>query len=103
MWETKRKVLRRFAREPRLTRDVRERLLDLVDSAIRREHRCEDAGYAAVARAIDGAQLRLRVAQARRAQDPLFRVRADFIHHLLVNPQVSARPTSWHRWLRSEP
>ena len=68
-WGTKHGKLDDLARAvPYLASEVIDQLVDLICRAVRREHRCEDAGYAVLARAVGG--LRLRRLLLEIADDP---------------------------------
>jgi hypothetical protein len=103
-WGTKNHVLTEMSRQ-QLPPAERARLVDLVDAAVRRPHRCEDQQYALAARAADGPELRARLDAAAREPDPVVRLRAQFTRYLLDNPPAAGqlRRRHWVRWLRDEP
>ena len=101
-WGTKAVVLYRLSRRSDLTAADRARLAELVIAAVRREHRCEDQGYALVARAIATESLRERIAAQTRTPDRLTRLRASFLLHLLDHPDQPAKPPAWKRWLAQD-
>lgn len=98
-WITKAGQLEALAGRADLGADARGRLVELVIAAVRRDHRCEDRGYALVARSIDDATLRGRLAAETRAAEEVIRWRAGFLLHLLDHRAEPATAGSWKRWL----
>jgi len=87
-WTAKELILARLAREG-VPAGHRSAVADLVVLALRRDYRCKDWRYAAVARHVDGDRLRRRVGDGPRAR---------FVLHLLDHPAEPVTRTSWHRW-----
>ncbi|MFI6037776.1 hypothetical protein ACIBBD_27070 [Streptomyces sp. NPDC051315] len=71
------------------------RLVDLVDLAVQRTYRCKDREYVRVARAVDGAQLRDRLHNARRSRNPAAQLHAGYVLWLLDHPET---PNTRHVW-----
>jgi hypothetical protein len=100
-WGTKRAILRRFAKSgppPECT----AALVDLVIEAVERENRCEDRGYALLARRLDGPQLRDRLDRSMSSVDGLIRLRAGYLRALLCSPKAPVTVAGWRRWLASD-
>jgi hypothetical protein len=99
-WGTKKGLLDTFARAGReFPAEVRRRLVGLIVDAVCREHRCEDVGYARLARAVDGADLRIRLDAVAGGPDPAHRARAGYLLWVLEHPEASRPKTSqWLTW-----
>jgi hypothetical protein len=67
--------------------------------AVGREHSCEDQGYPAVARVVDGLELRSRLDAASRSEDPLVRLRAEWVRWVIDHPAAPVTVAGWRRWL----
>jgi hypothetical protein len=93
-WGTKHTALRNLTMAlPYLPAEAIDQLVGLIRRAVRREHRCEDAGYAVLAKAVGG--LRLRRLLVEIADDPneVFRLRARYLLWLLEHPvQAKSKP-----------
>lgn len=55
--------------------------------------------YAPVARAVDGPDLRYRLRGLLDTEDPLVRLRAEFVLRVLDHPELRVRRLTWQRWL----
>jgi hypothetical protein len=97
-WGTKQSLIRELAvgghREW-----VKAKLTDLVEIAVNRAYRCKDRDYVRVARAVDGADLRARLASAARSDHPWARVHGGYVLWLLDRPAVPNTRRVWLRWL----
>ena len=101
-WHTKKALLDDFrGGSGSLPPDAREQLIGLIVMAVRREHRCEDVGYATLARTLDGPELRTRLeAEASGQQDGTFRTRALYLLWLLNHPEAPRpKKSQWLSWL----
>lgn len=103
-WATKKALLWKLARAvPELSDAVIGELVELIRYAVCREHRCEDVGYALLARAVG--EDRLRPVLAGLADDPVdtYRLRARYLLCLLDHPE-SPRPKAgqWRAWSAGE-
>jgi hypothetical protein len=98
-WGTKSGLLRGMAARADLDAGQRRRLADLVVLAVRREHRCEDGGYVAVARAFADHDLRGRITEETIGEDSVAQLRAAYLLYLLDRPSWPATPASWRHWL----
>ncbi|HEX5512414.1 MAG TPA: hypothetical protein VFX41_11920, partial [Actinomycetales bacterium] len=78
-WGTKEVLLRRFDRGG-LPEDTRPQIAELILSALGRPYRCKDWMYARLVRHLDASFLD-RVATLASADDPLVRLRAQFVLH----------------------
>ncbi|MGW1591514.1 hypothetical protein [Streptomyces sp. NPDC002386] len=78
---------------------VRGKLIDLVDLAVRRPYRCKDREYVRVARATDGDELRDRLQRAHRSGDSWAELQAGYVLWLLDHPEVPNTRHVWRTWL----
>ncbi|GAA0985150.1 hypothetical protein GCM10009555_060030 [Acrocarpospora macrocephala] len=103
-WGTKHDKLDDLARAvPHLATAVIDQLVDLISLAVRREHRCEDVGYAVLARAVGGSRLRRLLLEIADDPDEGFRLRARYLLWLLDHPEASKpKASQWKAWLRSQ-
>ncbi|MEU9576862.1 hypothetical protein [Streptomyces chilikensis] len=97
-WGAKQSLLRALARADH-DPAVAARLVGLVELAVRRAHRCKDREYVGVARAVDGADLRERLARAADSGDPWARCHAGYVRWMLDRPEVPNTRRVWHTWL----
>jgi hypothetical protein len=97
-WGTKEGILARFIRGG-VPVNSRQFIADLVIAAITREYRCKDWMYAPLARAVDGPDLRHGLCRLLDGDDPLVRLRAAFVLHILDHPELRVRRHTWQRWL----
>jgi hypothetical protein len=100
-WGTKVGVLRDLVRTAKqLPPATVGRLEDLVMMAVRREYRCEDIGYARLARVIDSPGLRARLEVAAQDTHRVYRAHAGYLLWLLDHPDLPhPRASQWHAWL----
>jgi hypothetical protein len=98
-WGTKEVLLRRLDREG-VPEQVRQQIGDLIFAALERPYRCKDWMYARLVRHMDVSFVS-KVEALLEADDPLVRLRAQFILYVVQHPQRGIKPTSWHRWLTS--
>jgi hypothetical protein len=96
-WGMKQRILRRFIEVGPLQWE--RELTDLVMGAVGRPQRCEDRWYAAVARRLDGPELRGRLAEAEGSGDPAVRLRAGFVSAVLDDRSMVVSLASWKRWV----
>lgn len=103
-WGTKHGLLHDLARAvPSLATEVIDQLVDLIGLAVRREHRCEDVGYAVLARAVGGSRLRRLLLELSDDPDEGFRSRARYLLWLLDHPEApKPKVGQWKAWLRSQ-
>ena len=104
-WGTKHWLLNDFAKAAHLLpAEVTRLLTDLILHAVHREHRCEDVGYARLARTLDGPELRERLAGPAADPDDTYRRRAQYLLWLLDHPEAPRpRKRQWLIWLASQP
>lgn len=100
-WWAKKRVLKRFVEAGVPTR-LRSDVIRLIAAAVEREHRCEDGGFAAVARAVDGAELRGALEAAEAMPDPLVRLNAQYARWVVDHPATPVTAVGWRRWLASD-
>jgi hypothetical protein len=100
-WGSKRNILRDLVRvADELRPPVVHQLEDLVMLAVRRHYRCEDAGYARLARSIDSPRLRDRLTAAARSTDEPRRTHAAYLLWLIENPSLPhPKIPQWKTWL----
>ncbi len=96
-WGLKQRVLRGFSRVGALGWE--KELTDLLMGAVGRAQRCEDRWYAALARRLDGAELRSRLADAEASPDPVVRLRAGYVGLVLDDRSMAVSLASWKRWV----
>ena len=100
-WGLKKHVLRRFV-QAGVPAQFQSDVVELVMQAVGREHRCEDQGYPAVARVVDGPELRSRLDAASRSEDPLVRLRAEWVRWVIDHPAAPVTAAGWRRWLAQD-
>ncbi|WP_243709700.1 hypothetical protein [Micromonospora sp. 15K316] len=96
-WATKEMLLLRFERGG-LPEGVRPEIAELILSALGRPYRCKDWMYARLVRHLDPSFLD-RVAALTAADDPLVRLRAQFVLHAAESRERRITRASWQRWL----
>lgn len=102
-WGTKKSLLHKFTRHHQsLPPDTTPPLIDLIIEAISRRYRCEDVGYARLARAVDRDKLRARLDMEAGERPGIDRRRVRYLLWLLDHPEA-ARPkkAQWAGWLLS--
>jgi len=97
-WGTKQGILRSFVRAG-VPPSNRTHLVELVTQAVSRDHRCEDRWYAAVARRLDGPELRAALDGCRTSADGVVRLRAEYVLTVLHDVEMPVTLASWRRWL----
>lgn len=101
-WGTKELLLRQLA-QVGVPGSVRDSMIGLVGAAVAGPYRCKDWLYAPLARSVDGDVLRERVERLLDDANPLPRLRARFLLHLLDQPTMAIRRYTWHRWIAEQP
>ncbi|WP_328321175.1 hypothetical protein OHA70_23720 [Kribbella sp. NBC_00382] len=97
-WGTKQQVLRSFIRVG-APESTRADLIELVVQAVSRQHRCEDRWYAALARRVDGPELRAALGECRESADKVVRLRAEYVLIVLDDAELPVTLASWRSWL----
>lgn len=97
-WGTKEQILRSFIRAG-VPRAQRAHLVELVTQAVARDQRCEDRWYAALARRLDGPELRAALNECQTSTDGVVRLRAGYVLAVLNDPEMPVTLASWRRWL----
>ncbi|GAA0944125.1 hypothetical protein GCM10009554_38040 [Kribbella koreensis] len=97
-WGLKKRILRSFARAG-VPDSARAQLVELVTQAVSRTYRCEDRWYAALARRVDGPDLRAALDERRKSPDDLVRVKADYVEAVLADAEMPVTRASWRRYL----
>ncbi len=96
-WGLKKRVLRQFADmdvpQPQVIAAT-----ELTLGAVNRRHRCEDRGYALVARSLDGPVLRAGIDAAVRSPDPEVQRRAGYVRWAMDNAEAPVTLASWRDW-----
>ncbi|MER8005386.1 hypothetical protein [Streptomyces sp. NPDC094149] len=100
-WGTKEGLIRDLAADDH-DEAVGTRLVDLVDLAVQRAYRCKDREYVRVARAVDGDDLRDRLARAHHSDNPWARLHAGYVLWLLDHPETPNTRHVWRTWLADE-
>ncbi|WP_143465953.1 hypothetical protein [Kribbella sp. ALI-6-A] len=98
-WGVKQQILRGFVKVGPVGQE--RALTDLVVDAVGRPQRCEDGWYAALARHLDGPDLRSRLAEAEESDDPVVRLRAGYVYRVLDDRSMKVTLASWKRWVAS--
>lgn len=103
-WGTKQSLLSLFTRgSDYVPETVADQLIDLVTMAVRREHRCEDVGYARLARALDRPKLRMSLASVSDLPTEPARSRARYLLWLLDHPGApQPKKNQWLAWLGAQ-
>ncbi|WP_410812184.1 hypothetical protein [Micromonospora sp. 067-2] len=97
-WGTKEGLLRRLDRGG-LPRVVQPQVAELILAALGRPYRCKDWLYACLVRHLDDPLLLHGVEMMTSADDPLVRLRAQFVLYVATHPEQATTRTSWRRWL----
>ncbi|NMO56856.1 hypothetical protein HH310_37500 [Actinoplanes sp. TBRC 11911] len=100
-WTTKEVILRRLDRGG-VPEQIRPPIGDLIVSAVQRPYRCKDWMYAPLVRHVLDTSFAGRIEALRDADDPLVRLRAQFLLHVAEHPENPVRRASWRRWLSSD-
>jgi hypothetical protein len=101
-WGTKELVLRRFAGAG-VPGAVGDDVIALIEAAVRGPYRCKDWRYPPLARLLDCSALREKIRPVLDNTDPLSRLRAGFLLHVLDHPELPIRRHTWHRWVADQP
>ncbi|GAB2564924.1 hypothetical protein [Kribbella endophytica] len=96
-WGLKQRILRGFVKVGPLGRE--RELTDLLMGAVGRPQRCEDRLYSALARHLDGPELRSRLAEAEASGDQVVRLRAGYVGAVLDDRSMAVSLASWKRWV----
>lgn len=99
-WTTKEVLLARLDRGG-LPEEIRPQITELTLAALQRPYRCKDWMYACLVRQLDDASFRNRVERLVFADDPLVRLRAQFVLHVAEHSEHRVTRTSWRRWLNA--
>ncbi|MFI6760033.1 hypothetical protein ACIBF5_12935 [Micromonospora sp. NPDC050417] len=97
-WGTKEVLLRELDRGG-VPEQVRRQIGDLIVSALERPYRCKDWMYGRLVRHVLDVPFVSRVEALLDAEDPLVRLRAQFILHVARHPQRAVKRVSWQHWL----
>ncbi|MFY1595643.1 hypothetical protein [Micromonospora sp. WMMD737] len=97
-WGTKEVLLRRLDRGG-LPETIRPEIAELILAALRRPYRCKDWRYARLVRQLHDSPFLHEVAMLTSADDPLVRLRAQFVLQVAAHPEQAPTRTSWRRWL----
>ncbi|MEH0845302.1 hypothetical protein V6U81_23210 [Micromonospora sp. CPCC 205711] len=100
-WTTKAVLLRRLDRRG-LPEEIRPQIAELVLSALERPYRCKDWMYACLVRHLDEPLFLNRVEMLVSADDPLVRLRAQFVLDAAEHCEQRVTRTSWRRWLSAD-
>ncbi|MFD0599632.1 hypothetical protein ACFQZ4_50995 [Catellatospora coxensis] len=100
-WGTKESLLRQLDRSG-VPEQVRPQISDLIVTALKRPYRCKDWMYARLVQHVLDTSFTSKIAALLGSEDPLVRLRAQFILHVARNPQHTVRRASWRRWLTSD-
>lgn len=97
-WGVKESLIRKLATADH-DAGTRAKLVDLVDLVVQRAYRCKDREYVRVARAVDGPDLRERLAEALASENPWAQLHAGYVLRLLDNPDLPNTRRTWNTWL----
>lgn len=81
---------------------VQPQIDDLIIAALERPYRCKDWMYARLVRHVLDMPFVDEIEALLDAEDPLARLRAQFIPYVARNPQRGIKRVSQHRWLTSD-
>ncbi|MFJ3792231.1 hypothetical protein [Kitasatospora sp. NPDC090091] len=101
-WGTKERFIRYLALADH-DEAVRAKLTDLIEIVVHRAYRCKDREYVRIARAVDSADLRDRLARAAGSDSPWARCHAGYVLRLLDRPDLPNTLHVWHSWLADPP
>ncbi|WP_238697122.1 hypothetical protein [Streptomyces sp. E2N166] len=101
-WGTKERLIRDVSAAHH-TETVRSKLVDLLETVVKRPYRCKDREYVRVARAVDGEDLRRRLDRAARSDNPWAQRHAGYVLWLLDRPEVPNTRHVWRTWLAAAP
>jgi hypothetical protein len=79
--------------------ESRSQVADLIVAALERPYRCKDWMYAPLVRHVLDAPFVGRLQALLTADDPLIRLRAQFIVDVAEHPERRVKRVSWQRWL----
>ncbi|WP_394427502.1 hypothetical protein [Streptomyces sp. SGAir0957] len=99
-WGVKERLIRTLAVAD-LDEMATTKLVELIETVVRRPYRCKDREYVRVARTMDGPDLRNRLVNAARSDDPWARRHAGYVLWLLDRPEVPSTRHVWRTWLAS--
>lgn len=97
-WGTKEVLLRRL-HQGGVPEQVRPQIGDLITAAVERPYRCKDWMYARLVQHVLDMPFVDKIEALLAAEDPLVRLRAQFIVYVARHPQCGIKRVSWHRWL----
>ncbi|HVK22846.1 MAG TPA: hypothetical protein VM677_15930 [Actinokineospora sp.] len=82
---------------------IRPGLRDLVIVVLRRPYRCKDWMFAPLVRRLADDAFLVRIRELLADPDPLTRLRAEFVLHVVADPEIPVRRKTWVRWLAVDP
>lgn len=97
-WSRKESLLHALAKDG-VPRAIRPQVTDLITDVVRRRHRCKDWMYAGLVRHIADERFHERMRSLLEDDDPVVRLRAEFLLHVAAHPELRLRRTTWARWL----
>lgn len=101
-WGAKEGLLDTMARRG-VPDDVRPHLTDLFIEVLQGPYRCKDWMYAGLVRHLHTAPFAARIEALADAEDPLIRLRAQFILWVAARPELRIKRVTWRRWLATDP
>lgn len=99
-WGRKESVLRALD-EDGVPEAIRPGMTDLLTDVVRRRHRCKDWVYAGLVRHVADERFHERMRSLMEDDDPVVRLRAEFLLHMARQPKPRVRRTTWRQWLAS--
>jgi hypothetical protein len=96
-WTVKEVLLRRLDRGG-VPEEIRPQVAELIMDALQRPYRCKDWLYAPLVQQVADARFLDRVAVLLESEDPLTRLRARFVRHIVEHPAERVTRTSWRRF-----
>ena len=100
-WGRKESLLRAMGRDG-VPESIRPQLTDLVTDVVRRRYRCKDWMYAGLVRHIADDGFHERMRGLSEDDDPVVRLRAEFLRHVAAHPEAPVKRVSWRRWLDAD-
>ncbi len=97
-WGRKELVLRRLAGHG-VPQAIRPQLTDLLTDVLRGPYRCKDWWYARLVHRIRDDRFDERMRGLLTDDNPLVRLRAEFLRHVADHPEPRVTRATWHRWL----
>ncbi|MFE9746373.1 hypothetical protein ACFYOT_15830 [Saccharothrix saharensis] len=101
-WGRKESLLRTLAADG-VPSTIRPQMTDLITDVVRRRYRCKDWMYAGLVRHVADDRFHERMRGLLGDDDPVVRLRAEFLLHVAAHPEAKVKRTTWRRWPAGRP